>query len=78
MKLLATYTNEDPPEIKLSDIETAEILHTIEPSTDRRTSLYWRAVYWAALNGHKIVDTDRSALTNGECDPHQDDLSLNA
>ena len=68
MDLLATYTSDEPPSIILRDIETAEIIHTIEPSTDRRTSLLWRAQHWTKQNGHRIAERDFSRLSNGEAD----------
>lgn len=68
MDLLATYTSDESPSIILSDIETAEIIHTIEPSTDRRTSLMWRSQHWAKQHGHRIAERDFARLSNGEAD----------
>ncbi|GAA5137489.1 hypothetical protein GCM10023213_14290 [Prosthecobacter algae] len=64
MELLASYTPEDVPAIVLTDIETREVIHTIEPSRDGRVSLMWRAEDWAARNGHKVAERDWSNLSN--------------
>ena len=63
MNLLATYTDDHRPSIVLTDTETEQVLHTIEPTADTRASLLWRAQNWATQHGHTITDIDRSNLT---------------